>query len=149
MIFDYSDIRPKGTVLKTAGGLAPGPQPLKDCIHNIKKVLDNKTGSKLSSLECHDMVCYIADAVLSGGIRRSALICLFNLDDEDVLTCKFGNWWETNPQRGRANNSALVLRHKITKPKFMELWAKVKASGSGEPGIVFTNDKEYGLNPCR
>jgi hypothetical protein len=148
-IFDYSDIRPKGTMLITAGGKAPGPQPLKDCIHNLTKILDNKeVGSKLTPLECHDAICYIADAVLSGGIRRAALICLFSLEDDEMLTCKFGNWWETNPQRARANNSVVLLRHRISKETFEKLWEKIKLSGSGEPGIFFTNDKEWGLNPC-
>jgi len=148
-VFDFSDIRPKGALLVTSGGKAPGPQPLKDCIHNVRSILDSKNvGSKLTSLEAHDIVCHIADAVLAGGIRRAALISLFSIDDEDMLTSKFGNWWETNPQRGRANNSALVLRHKITKSKFLKVWEKVEKSGSGEPGIIFSNDKDWGTNPC-
>lgn len=148
-IFDYSDIRPKGALLVTSGGKAPGPQPLKDCIHNVRSILDSKkAGEKLSSLEAHDIVCHIADAVLAGGIRRAALISLFSIDDEEMLTSKFGNWWEQNPQRGRANNSALVLRHKITKDKFLKVWDKVEKSGSGEPGIIFSNDKDWGTNPC-
>jgi len=92
IIFDYSDIRKKGARLITSGGKAPGPQPLKDCIHNITKVLENKNdGDKLTPLEVHDIVCFIADAVLSGGIRRAALISLFSLSDEEMLSCKFGN----------------------------------------------------------
>lgn len=147
--FDYSDIRERGTPLKTSGGKAPGPQPLKDCIHNLQKVLDTKSpGEKLTSLEVHDMVCFISDAVLSGGIRRSSLISIFNIDDEDMLTCKFGDWWELNPQRARANNTAMVLRHKITKEKFFELWEKIKKSGSGEPAIYLSNDYRWGFNPC-
>jgi ribonucleoside-diphosphate reductase alpha chain len=148
-VFDFSDIRAKGTLLVTSGGKAPGPQPLKDCLHNLEKILSNKApGSQLTPLECHDMVCYIADAVLAGGIRRAALISLFSMDDEEMLTCKTDKWWELNPQRGRANNSAVILRHKITKAKFQELWERIKASDSGEPGIFFTNDKEWGCNPC-
>jgi ribonucleoside-diphosphate reductase alpha chain len=148
-LFDYSDIRPKGALLVTSGGKAPGPQPLKDCVHNIVKILDTKRdGEKLSTLEVHDIVCYIADAVLAGGIRRAALISLFSMDDEDMLTSKFGNWWELNPQRGRSNNSAVILRHKITEQKFFELWEKIEASGSGEPGVYFSNDKDWGTNPC-
>ncbi len=148
-IFDFSDIRPKGAMLVTSGGKAPGPEPLKDCLHNLQKILDRRQdGEQLTTLEVHDMVCYIADAVLAGGIRRAALIAIFNIDDEDMLTCKFGNWWELNPQRARANNSAVVLRHKVKKKDFMALWDKVKASGSGEPGIVFSNNAEWGLNPC-
>jgi len=148
-LFDYRDIRPKGARLITAGGKAPGPEPLKECLFQLQKILDRKeNGKKLTSLECHDMICHIADAVLSGGIRRAALIALFNLNDEEMLTCKFGNWYEENPQRGRANNSAMILRHKIRKKEFLELWKKVELSNSGEPGIYFSNDKDWGCNPC-
>ena len=147
--FDFSDIRPKGAALVTSGGKAPGPQPLKDCVHNITKVLDSKEdGEKLSPIEVHDIVCHIADAVLAGGIRRAALISLFSADDDEMIACKSGSWWENNPQRGRANNSAVLLRHKITKEFFMELWKRVELSGAGEPGIYFTNDKDWGTNPC-
>jgi ribonucleoside-diphosphate reductase alpha chain len=147
--FDFSDVRPKGAQLVTSGGKAPGPQPLKDCIHKLKGMLDAKEdGEKLSSIEVHDMVCHIADAVLAGGIRRAALISLFSADDNEMIACKSGAWWETNPQRGRANNSAALVRHKITKEFFMDLWKRVEASGAGEPGIYFTNDKDWGTNPC-
>ena len=147
--FDFSDVRPKGAQLVTSGGKAPGPQPLKDCIHKLKGMLDAKEdGQKLSSIEVHDMICHIADAVLAGGIRRAALISLFSADDNEMIACKSGAWWETNPQRGRANNSAALVRHKITKDFFMDLWKRVEASGAGEPGIYFTNDKDWGTNPC-
>ena len=120
--FDFRDIRPKGAQLITVGGKAPGPEPLKECLFQLQKILDRKqNGDKLTSLEAHDMACHIADAVLSGGIRRAALISLFNLDDEAMLTCKFGNWWEENPQRGRSNNSAVVIRHKIDEEEFFKL----------------------------
>jgi len=148
-LYDFRDIRQKGALLLTSGGKAPGPEPLKDALHNIQKILDRKeNGEQLSSIEVHDILCFIADAVLSGGIRRSAMISLFDLDDDDMLTCKFGNWWETNPQRGRANNSAVILRHKIEKEVFLDLWKKIERSGSGEPGFFFTNDASWGLNPC-
>ena len=147
--FDFGDIRSKGAMLVTSGGKAPGPEPLKDCLHNLQKIFDRKeTGEKLTTLEVHDICCYIADAVLAGGIRRSAMIALFSLDDEDMLTSKFGDWYELNPQRGRANNSVVLLRHRIKKKDFKALWEKIEESGSGEPGFFFTNDKEYGLNPC-
>ena len=147
--FDFRDIRAKGAQLITVGGKAPGPEPLKECLFNLQKVFERKkNGDKLTSVEAHDMACHIADAVLSGGIRRAALISLFDLDDEEMLTCKFGNWWEENPQRGRANNSAVVLRHKITEEEFFKLWKKIELSGSGEPGIYFSNDKDWGTNPC-
>jgi ribonucleoside-diphosphate reductase alpha chain len=148
-IFDFSDIRQKGAMLVTSGGKAPGPQPLKDCIHNITKVLDNKKdGEKITPIETHDIVCHIADAVLAGGIRRAALISLFSADDEEMISCKSGNWWEQNAQRGRANNSAVLLRHKITKEFFMDLWKRIELSGAGEPGIYLSNDKDWGTNPC-
>jgi ribonucleoside-triphosphate reductase len=148
-VFDYSDIRQKGALLVTSGGKAPGPQPLKDCIHHITKVLDAKQdGDKLSPIETHDIVCHIADAVLAGGIRRAALISLFSADDDEMISCKSGNWWEKNPQRGRANNSAVLLRHKVTQEYFMDLWKRIELSGAGEPGIYLSNDKDWGTNPC-
>jgi len=148
-VFDYSDIRQKGALLVTSGGKAPGPQPLKDCIHNIKKVLESKEdGDKMQPIEVHDIVCYIADAVLAGGIRRAALISLFSADDDEMISCKSGAWWELNAQRGRANNSAVLLRHKVTKNFFLDLWKRIELSGAGEPGIYFSNDKDWGTNPC-
>jgi ribonucleoside-triphosphate reductase len=147
--FDYSDIRPKGALLVTSGGKAPGPQPLKECIVKITGVLDSKEETDmLSTIEAHDIVCHIADAVLAGGIRRAALISLFSADDDQMIGSKTGHWWEDNPQRGRANNSAVLMRHKITKEFFMDLWKRVELSGAGEPGIYFNNDKDWGTNPC-
>ena len=147
--FDFSDIRQKGARLVTSGGKAPGPQPLKECLIKVQGILDNKNdGDFLSSIEVHDIICHIADAVLAGGIRRAALISLFSADDEEMISCKSGNWWETNPQRGRANNSAALMRHKLTKNFFMDLWKRVELSGAGEPGIYLTNDKDWGTNPC-
>jgi ribonucleoside-triphosphate reductase (thioredoxin) len=148
-LFDFRDIRAKGASLITVGGKAPGPEPLKIALIHMQAILDRKNdGEKLTTVECHDIICHLADAVLSGGIRRAALIALFNLHDEDMLTCKFGNWWENNPQRGRANNSAVLLRNLIDKETFMNLWGKIEASNSGEPGFLFTNDKDAGTNPC-
>ena len=147
--FDFSDIRPKGARLLTSGGKAPGPQPLKECLLKISGVLDEKEpGDQLEPIEVHDIVCHIADAVLAGGIRRAALISLFSADDEEMLAAKTGNWWEANPQRGRANNSVVLMRHRITKEYFMNIWERVRASGSGEPGFYFSNDKDWGTNPC-
>lgn len=148
-IFDFSDIRPKGAKLLTSGGKAPGAGPLRECLVKVQNILDVKEdGDRLSSIEVHDIVCHLADAVLAGGIRRAALISLFNADDNEMLSAKAGSWWENNPQRGRANNSAVLLRHKITKEFFLSLWERVEASNSGEPGIFFTNDKDWGTNPC-
>ena len=147
--FDFSDIRAKGARLVTSGGKAPGPQPLKECLIKLQGILDAKEdGDKLSPIEVHDMVCHVADAVLAGGIRRAALISLFSADDEEMIACKSGNWWETNPQRGRANNSAVLIRHKVTKEFFMDLWKRVELSNAGEPGIYLSNDKDWGTNPC-
>lgn len=146
-IFDFSDIRPKGANLVTSGGKAPGPQPLKDCVHNLRKVLDTCLGDQLRPIQAHDMMCYIADAVLAGGIRRAALISLFSMDDEEMLASKSGEWWTENPQRGRANNSAVILRHKITKSEWDHVWKMIELSGSGEPGVYFSNDKDWGTNP--
>ena len=147
--FDYSDIRPKGAQLVTSGGKAPGPQPLKECIFKINSVLESKNeGDSLTTLETHDIVCHIADAVLAGGIRRAALISLFSAEDNEMISCKSGDWWESNPQRGRANNSAVLMRHKVTESFFMDLWKRVELSNAGEPGIYFNNDKDWGTNPC-
>jgi hypothetical protein len=95
------------------------------------------------------MCCFIADCVLAGGIRRAAMLALFNLDDESMLTCKFDKWYELNPELARANNSVTILRHRVKEKDFFELWDKIKASNSGEPGIFFTNDQNtMGTNPC-
>jgi ribonucleoside-diphosphate reductase alpha chain len=147
--FDFRAIREKGATLVTAGGKAPGPEPLKLCLAHVQAMLDRKQeGEKLSSLECHDILCHIANSVLAGGIRRSAMISLFDHDDEEMITCKYGNWWETNEQRGRANNSAVLQRGEVNEEEFMALWKRVEASGSGEPGLYWTNNKDWGTNPC-
>jgi ribonucleoside-triphosphate reductase len=148
-VFDFRDIRAKGARLVTSGGKAPGPQPLKECLIKLEGILEAKNdGDKLRPIEVHDMVCHIADAVLAGGIRRAALISLFSASDDEMISCKSGAWWETNPQRGRANNSVSLMRHKITKEYFMDLWKRIEASGAGEPGIYLSNDKDWGTNPC-
>lgn len=211
--FDFRDIRPKGAELITVGGKAPGPEPLKECLIQIQKVLDRKKdGEHLTPIEAHDIICHIADAVLSGGIRRAALISLFDLHYNEMLVSKSSNvkskilsqeyktyidafgrhqesdvivlkveqdgviydnciirrdkksgkfwdleqyendgtlgWWVCNPQRGRANNSAVVIRSKVKKKDFFDLWDKIVASNSGEPGVYFSNDKDWGTNPC-
>lgn len=147
--FDFSDIRPKGAQLITAGGKAPGPEPLKVCLMLIEVILDRKKdGELLTPLEAHDILCHIADSVLAGGIRRAALISLFSIDDEDMLSCKSGAWYELNEQRGRANNSVILERDTITEEEFLKIWNRVELSKAGEPGIYWTNDKELGANPC-
>jgi ribonucleoside-diphosphate reductase alpha chain len=148
-VFDFRAIRQKGARLVTAGGKAPGPEPLKICLAHVQAVLDRKKeGEQLTPLESHDILCHIANSVLAGGIRRSAMIALFSHDDEEMITCKYGNWWETNEQRGRANNSAVLERGSISEEEFNGLWKRIEASGSGEPGIYWTNNKDWGTNPC-
>lgn len=148
-IFDFRAIRPKGARLVTAGGKAPGPEPLKICLAHIEAILERKhDGEKLSPLECHDIMCHIANSVLAGGIRRSAMIALFSPEDEEMMTCKYGNWWELNEQRGRSNNSVVLERGKVDRDEFDNIWKRIQASGSGEPGIYWTNDKNLGTNPC-
>jgi len=148
-IFDYRDIRKKGARLITSGGKAPGPEPLKLCLTKIESLLSQKEpGSKLTTLEAHDIQAHIADAVLSGGIRRAAMIALFSFGDKEMASCKSGNWWELNPQRGRANNSVVLLRHRVTKEDFFEVWDYMKSSGAGEPGFIFSADKNVLTNPC-
>ncbi len=153
--FDYSEIRPAGSVLKSSGGKAPGPEPLKNALSNIKKLLDKAIidlefcqGSirKLSPIQAYDIVMHAADAVISGGVRRSATICLFSPDDEDMAKAKTGNWFIENPQRGRSNNSALLLRNETTKKQFSELMSSVK--DFGEPGFVWSDSTELIVNPC-
>ena len=147
--FDFRAIREKGARLVTAGGKAPGPEPLKICLTHIQAVLDRKSpGEGLSTLECHDILCHIANSVLAGGIRRSAMICLFDYTDEEMITCKYGYWWELNEQRGRSNNSAVLPRGEVSEEQFMDLWKRVEASGSGEPGLYWSNNKDWGTNPC-
>lgn len=147
-IFDYSDIRKKGSRLITSGGKAPGPEPLRLCVEHIRSVLNEAVGRKLKPIEVHDIMCYIADAVLSGGIRRAALISLFDFDDMDMLSSKSGEWYIRNPQRGRANNSVVLLRETTTIDQFLAVWKKIQLSGAGEPGIFWTNDRDMGTNPC-
>ena len=147
--FDFSDIRPKGASLVTSGGKAPGPDPLRIALVNIESILNSKQdGEKLKPIEVHDIICHIADSVLAGGIRRAALISLFSATDDEMVSCKSGAWWETNPQRGRANNSVVLIRHRVDEAFFKDLWRRVEASGSGEPGFYFSNDKDWGTNPC-
>jgi len=150
--FDFRSIRPKGAELVTSGGKAPGPEPLRDTLVKIKSVFENAIADRgedtqLKPIEVYDIQCHIADGVLAGGIRRSAMIALFSLDDYEMVEAKTGNWWEINPQRGRANNTAVVLRDRIDKETFIKLWERVEASGSGEPGIMFSDDINWLLNP--
>ena len=198
-LFDYRSVRDKGARLIISGGRAPGPEPLKKSLNQIQSMLDNKKdGEKLTPLECHDIQCIIADAVLAGGIRRSALISLFSIDDEEMMSCKSAydvleeeilsaedgvynirvsvwrgkkyyktenvfldeltynqykksgklEWYYFYPERARSNNSIVIARPLITKDLFDTKWDVIKYSGSGEPGMYFTNNVELGSNPC-
>lgn len=153
--FDFRDIRPKGEKLVTSGGKAPGPAPLREALAKIQGIFENAIaergkGTNLKPIEVHDIMCFIADAVLAGGIRRAAMISLFSFNDQEMRSAKVGNWWETHPERGRANNSAVAVRSKIKQKDFEEYWKLVTNAGTGEPGIFFTNDIDgnWGLNPC-
>ena len=153
--FDYSQIRPAGSYLRSSGGKAPGPEPLKNALSNIRKILDkalkdmefaSKGVRKLKPIQAYDIVMHSADAVISGGVRRSATICLFSPDDEEMAKAKTGSWFVENPQRGRSNNSALLLRDETTIEEFSELMKSVQEFG--EPGFVWSDSTELIVNPC-
>jgi len=150
-IFDFSGVRPAGSPIVTSGGIAPGPGPLSTALVEIQNILVNKApGSKLSTLECHDILCHLAHAVLSGGVRRSSYIALFSIDDKEMLECKSGEWWKDNLQRSLANNSAVVLRSELhdRRDQVNAIWDLLENSLSGEPNIFLTNDLDWGCNPC-
>ena len=147
-IFDYRDIRDKGAELITTGGQAPGPEPLRICIEKLEVILRQAIGRKLRPIEVHDMACVIADAVLAGGIRRAAMISLFDRNDEEMLTCKAGEWYINHPARARSNNSAVLPRDEVTQDEFSKLMKRIEESGCGEPGVYWTNNKDWGTNPC-
>lgn len=142
--FDYSLIRPKGSFI-SGGFKAPGPEPLKKCIEKLNKVLRKIKGRKATPFELHRMACIIADAVISGGIRRSALLCQFDADDEEMLNCKTGNWFSEYPELARANNSAVILPS-TPKETYDKIFESIKEFG--EPGLVFLSHKDVVYNPC-
>lgn len=147
--FDYSKIRPAGSKLSYTTGKAPGPEPLKNAISKIRKLLNAALLDKqesLKTIQVYDIVMHSSDAVLAGGVRRSATICLFSPDDNDMLKAKTGNWFNENPQRGRSNNSVVLLRNKTSKETFQELIKSVKEYG--EPGFVWVDSLESIFNPC-
>jgi ribonucleoside-diphosphate reductase alpha chain len=147
-IFDYRDIRDKGAELITTGGQAPGPEPLRICVEQLITLFRVAVGRKLRPVEVHDAACIIADAVLAGGIRRAAMISLFDRDDEEMLSCKAGDWWKTHPYRARSNNSAVLPRGEVSEAEFSQLMKRIEESGCGEPGVYWTNNKDWGTNPC-
>ena len=146
--FNFSQIREKGSYLSNTGAKAPGPLPLKKMLEDVEAMLKAAVGRRLKPIECHDISCRVADCVLAGGIRRAALISLFDATDEELLNAKQGSWWEKHPYRARANNCAVLKRDSVTKDQFRYIYDKCIASNSGEPGIAWTNDAELGLNPC-
>lgn len=146
--FDYTHIRPKGSYLVTTGAKAPGPEPLKKMLEEVEVRLKTSVNKKLKPIEVHDIICIISDAVLAGGIRRAALISLFDANDEEMLKAKHDDWWVKHPYRARANNSVVLLRSEIKKDQFEYIYDMCIKSNAGEPGFAWTNDKELGLNPC-
>ena len=153
--FDFSNVRPAGSYLSSSSGKAPGPEPLKKALTNVRKILDKAIKNcefcsdelrRLTSVEAYDIVMHSADAVISGGVRRSATICLFSPNDTEMAKAKTGNWFHENPQRGRSNNSALLIRDKTSQKKFHELMQSVREFG--EPGFVWSDSKDLIVNPC-
>lgn len=144
--FNFSQIRPRGAALITAGGKAPGHLPLKGALNDVDAILATASGRKLRPIEVYDVCMFVARAVLSGGIRRSATICLFSPDDEEMMSAKTGNWFEKNPQRSASNNSAVLARNASDDTLFRRLFAAQKEFG--EPGFYFADHPDYGCNPC-
>lgn len=144
--FSYFKVRDAGSPLKTSGGRAPGHLKLKEALESIRAVLSVAQGRKLRPIECHRIMCHAADAVLSGGIRRSAMIALFSLDDSEMIYAKTGNWFEKEPWFANANNSVVLKRDEVRKKQFKRIFQMTKQWG--EPGFYFTNDFDYGTNPC-
>lgn len=148
--FDFSKIRLKGSEI-SGGFKAPGPDGLRTALTKCEEVLeslvrDSKEPVKFTSIASYDFVMHMADAVLSGGVRRSATICLFSKDDEEMLNAKTGDWFIKNPQRGRSNNSVMLERSKVTREEWAHIMKSVKHSG--EPGFIFTDNLEFTFNPC-
>ena len=150
IVFDFSRIRKKGSKIKTGGGKAPGYKPLKNTLSNVKNMLDalieDRGEKRLRSIDVCDILCYCADAVLSGGVRRSALSFIFDKNDDLMMNAKTGNWFTENPQRARGNNSVLLLRSDVKLDEFKSIINKTREFG--EPGFVFANDSRQLLNPC-
>lgn len=147
--FDFSKIRPKGSMI-SGGFKAPGPDGLRNALTKIESLIEqsllDKHETKLKSIVAYDITMHISDAVLSGGVRRSATICLFSKDDKDMLGAKTGDWFVNNPQRGRSNNSAMLKRDELTRDEWANIMKSVR--DFGEPGFVFTDNLEFAYNPC-
>ncbi len=144
--FDYSAIRPRGALLKTSGGKAPGHLPLRNALDRVGEILTAAAGRALRPIEVYDVNMFIAKAVLAGGIRRSATICLFSPDDEEMMNAKTGNWFDQHPQRSASNNSAVLARSDNNAGHFRNLFKAQKEFG--EPGFYFCDHPDAGCNPC-
>lgn len=148
-IFDFTGIRPKGAPLHTSGGYAPGPDPLRVALSHVETILRDAAGGRLSTLQTHDILCHVANAVYAGGIRRAAMISFFSPSDYDMLTCKMTpDWYSHHRQRERANNSAVLLINDTSEADFWKVWLAVARTSSGCPGIYFTHSLEFLGNPC-
>lgn len=146
--FDGSQIRAKGSLI-SGGFKAPGPEGLLRSLEKCRELLNRVVAAgqtTLRPIDAYDFVMHMADAVLSGGIRRAATICIFSKTDREMLTAKTGNWYQTNPQRGRSNNSALLIRDDLTREEWADIMKSVR--DFGEPGFIFSDDTEFGFNPC-
>lgn len=144
--FNYSKIRPEGAPLKTSGGRAPGHLGLKGALDAVRGILDQAQGRQLRPIECYDIMCHAADAVLSGGIRRSATIALFSPEDGEMMAAKTGNWMDKTPWRQNSNNSVVLKRDEASWRQFKRVFKYIKEFG--EPGFIFTENYDYGFNPC-
>lgn len=149
VFFDFSLIRPKGAMI-SGGFKAPGPEPLRNALIRCEALLQQELGADevkaMRPITAYDFVMHMSDAVLAGGVRRSATICLFDKTDEEMLNAKTGNWYETNPQRGRSNNSVMLVRDELSRDEWAHIMKSVRSYG--EPGFVFTSNKEFLYNPC-
>jgi ribonucleoside-diphosphate reductase alpha chain len=146
--FDLNSVRPKGAMIN-GGFKAPGPEPLRKALDKIEHLIQSRVlrGEKrLRPIDVYDIAMHAADAVLAGGVRRSATICLFTATDEEMINAKTGNWFTDNPQRGRSNNSAVIVRDEITREQFKSIMGSIKEFG--EPGFYFVEDKDFTTNPC-
>ena len=149
ILFDYSEIRPKGAMI-SGGFKAPGPEGLRRSLQNVENLLERelkgKSHTKLRPIDIYDITMHLADAVLSGGVRRAATLCMFDKSDMEMMKAKTGNWFTENPQRGRSNNSAVLIRDELSKEEFMEIMQNVKQFG--EPGFIFSDSADFTFNPC-
>jgi ribonucleoside-triphosphate reductase len=148
--FDFSKIRPKGAMI-SGGFKAPGPDGLRAALEKIEALIESQLTTNepivIKPIVAYDIVMHISDAVLSGGVRRSATICMFDKTDTEMLNAKTGNWYATNPQRGRSNNSVMLKREELTREEWKTIMQSVK--DYGEPGFIFTDNLEFAYNPLK